>query len=148
MVECRSVEGVRSVSRVLRNALSYTTLNVTAKVVKLVALLALARALAPPRFAVLAFAWGFVEIFRVVGIAGLDQWTTRAVVWNPGMERLLLRRSVASVTWSTALAIVACLSSGIVLGYERALLEGVAVAALALPAAAVGPIYASVFEAK
>lgn len=132
----------------MRNALSYTALSVTGKVLKLVALLALARALTPPRFAVVMFAWGFVEIFRVVGIAGLDQWTTRTVVWNPGIERLLLRRSMAAATWSTGIAAGACFASALLLGYDRTLLEGIAVAALVLPAAALGPIHASIFEAK
>src|SRR2546426_10050790 len=78
---CLALDILRTMSvRVLRNVVNYGALNGGSKALKLLALLALARALAPASFAVVAFAWGFVEVFRVVAIAGLDQWTTRTLV--------------------------------------------------------------------
>jgi O-antigen/teichoic acid export membrane protein len=134
--------------RVLRNVVNYGALNGGSKALKLLALLTLARALAPASFAVVGFAWGFVEVFRVVATAGLDQWTTRTLVNSPGAERRVIHVSTKFVRKFIALALLACPATAILMRYDQTMTEGVGIVMLALPAAGLAPIYASVFESR
>src|SRR3989442_644360 len=134
--------------RVLRNVVSYGALNGGSKALKLLALLTLARALAPSAFAVVAFAWGFVEVFRVVAIAGLDQWTIRTLVNSPGADRRVVNSSTKFVRRFILLALFTCPTAAVLMRYDPTMVRGVGVAALALPAAGLAPMYASVFESR
>jgi O-antigen/teichoic acid export membrane protein len=138
---------VKSWRVVLHNTLLHAGLNGFAKVLKLVALLTLATSLGPGGFAIVAFGWGFVEVFRVVAIGGADVWTTRAIARGQP-DAAVRARGVASIRRTTLLSIAACLLAAVALGYERTWLEAVGIAAVVLPAAALGPVNAAVFEAR
>ena len=138
---------MKSWRAVLQNTLLHAGLNGFAKVLKLVALLTLATSLGPGGFAIVAFGWGFIEVFRVVAIGGVDVWTTRAIARGQP-DAAVLARGLASIRRTTLLSIAACVLAAFLLGYDHTWLEAVGTAALVLPAAALGPVNAAVFEAR